>query len=222
MGLSAPLVTPTFWGFNGARVRCQGRPPLALGTAGAIRCYKTDTGHRARALIRDFTARSAPSNGADPPRPPPSGPWSRPCEIARPSAPTAGSPPTAGCPALADAWYAGTDRPVAGDGAGVPRSARPADPPGPGAGSGPRAQHRRPRPASSAGRLEARGRHGPDLPVGAVGICTLAARHDALTQNPVRAVGPVTGRPKKAPRALALPQLLQLRAALTYDDKALA
>jgi integrase len=30
------------------------------------------------------------------------------------------------------------------------------------------------------------------------------------------------GRPKKAPRALSLPQLRQLRAALTYDDHAIA
>ena len=31
-----------------------GRPPLALGTAGTIRCYKTDTGYRARVLVRDY------------------------------------------------------------------------------------------------------------------------------------------------------------------------
>jgi hypothetical protein len=31
-----------------------GRPPLALGTAGAIRYYKTDTGFRARVLVRDY------------------------------------------------------------------------------------------------------------------------------------------------------------------------
>ena len=54
------------------------------------------------------------------------------------------------------------------------------------------------------------------------GMCTLAARHDALAQNPVRALGPVTGRAKKAPRALTVPQLRQLRAALTYDNKAVA
>ena len=30
-----------------------GRPPLALGTAGAIRHYKTPTGYRARVLVRD-------------------------------------------------------------------------------------------------------------------------------------------------------------------------
>ena len=50
------------------------------------------------------------------------------------------------------------------------------------------------------------------------GMCTLAARHDALAQNPVRALGPVTGRAKTAPRALTVPQLRQLRAALSYDS----
>jgi hypothetical protein len=34
-----------------------GRPPLALGTAGAIRLYKTDTGYRARVLVRDYDGR---------------------------------------------------------------------------------------------------------------------------------------------------------------------
>ncbi len=46
------------------------------------------------------------------------------------------------------------------------------------------------------------------------GMCTLAARHDALAQNPVRTLGPVNGKAKKAPRALTVPQLRQLRAAL--------
>jgi integrase len=54
------------------------------------------------------------------------------------------------------------------------------------------------------------------------GMCTLAARHDALAQNPVRALGPVTGRAKTAPHALTVPQLRQLRAALSYDEKAIA
>jgi hypothetical protein len=30
------------------------RPPLELGTHGAIRCYKTATGYRARTLARDY------------------------------------------------------------------------------------------------------------------------------------------------------------------------
>jgi hypothetical protein len=34
--------------------RRMGRPPLELGTYGAIRCYKTDAGYRARTLARDY------------------------------------------------------------------------------------------------------------------------------------------------------------------------
>jgi integrase len=54
------------------------------------------------------------------------------------------------------------------------------------------------------------------------GMCTLAARHDALTHNPVRALGPLHSRVRKAPRALTVPQLRQLRAALSYDERAIA
>ena len=54
------------------------------------------------------------------------------------------------------------------------------------------------------------------------GMCTLAARHDALAQNPVRALGPITGWAEKVPRALTVPQLRQLRAALSYDNRATA
>ncbi|MGI8681144.1 MAG: site-specific integrase, partial [Mycobacteriales bacterium] len=32
----------------------KGRPPLALGTHGAIRCYDTGNGYRARTLARDY------------------------------------------------------------------------------------------------------------------------------------------------------------------------
>jgi integrase len=54
------------------------------------------------------------------------------------------------------------------------------------------------------------------------GMCTLAARHDALERNPVRALGPVSAKTKKAPRAMTVPELRQLRAALTYDEQAVA
>jgi integrase len=54
------------------------------------------------------------------------------------------------------------------------------------------------------------------------GMCTLAARHDALQSNPVRALGSMTSKPRKAPRALTVPQVRQLRAALTYDQRAVA
>jgi integrase len=53
------------------------------------------------------------------------------------------------------------------------------------------------------------------------GMCTYAARRDALDRNPVRDVGPIgTGR-AKAPRALTVAEAKQLRALLTYDDKAI-
>ena len=35
-----------------------GRPPLPLGTHGAIRCYKVDSGYRARTLARDYDGRT--------------------------------------------------------------------------------------------------------------------------------------------------------------------
>jgi integrase len=54
------------------------------------------------------------------------------------------------------------------------------------------------------------------------GMCILAARHDALLANPVRAVSPLGGRARKAPRALTVAQLRQLSAALSYDDRAIA
>ncbi len=43
-----------------------------------------------------------------------------------------------------------------------------------------------------------------------------------LPHNPVRALGPLNGSPKNAPRALTVPRLRQLRAALSYDMKAIA
>ncbi|MGZ4620495.1 MAG: site-specific integrase [Blastococcus sp.] len=54
------------------------------------------------------------------------------------------------------------------------------------------------------------------------GMCTLAARHDALQSNPVRAIGSLNGRNRKAPRALTLAQLHELRAALSNDQRATA
>ena len=36
-----------------------GRPPMALGTAGAIRIYQATTGYRARVLVRDYGPESA-------------------------------------------------------------------------------------------------------------------------------------------------------------------
>lgn len=53
-------------------------------------------------------------------------------------------------------------------------------------------------------------------------VIALAVRHDALAQNPVRDTSPISTKPKKAPRALSVPQAAQLMAMLTYDDQAVA
>jgi integrase len=53
------------------------------------------------------------------------------------------------------------------------------------------------------------------------GMCTYAARRDALDRNPVRDVGPIGRGGAKAPRALTVAEAKQLRALLTYDDKAI-
>lgn len=54
------------------------------------------------------------------------------------------------------------------------------------------------------------------------GMCGLAARHDALPRNPVRDAGHLPQGSRSAPRALTAAQARQLRALLTYDDKAMA
>jgi integrase len=54
------------------------------------------------------------------------------------------------------------------------------------------------------------------------GMCGLAARYDALDRNPVRDASRISRPPKKPPKALTAAQARQLRAILTYDDKAVA
>ncbi|MDT0353282.1 site-specific integrase [Pseudonocardia sp. DSM 45834] len=54
------------------------------------------------------------------------------------------------------------------------------------------------------------------------GMCGLAARYDALDRNPVREASAITRTtPRTAPQALTAAQATQLRAALTYDEKAI-
>lgn len=53
------------------------------------------------------------------------------------------------------------------------------------------------------------------------GMCAMAARVDALDRNLVRDAAPIArSTPKPAPRSLSLMQLRQLRALLTYDERA--
>jgi integrase len=52
------------------------------------------------------------------------------------------------------------------------------------------------------------------------GMCGLAARHDALDRNPVRDAQVIAQPRKKAPKSLTVKEVRQLRALMTYDDKA--
>ena len=52
------------------------------------------------------------------------------------------------------------------------------------------------------------------------GMCGLAARHDALDRNPVRDAHVITQPRKAAPKSLSVKEVRQLRALMTYDNKA--
>ena len=54
------------------------------------------------------------------------------------------------------------------------------------------------------------------------GLCGWAARQDAIERNPVREAGPTKAATRRAPRALTAAQVRQLRALLTYDERAVA
>ena len=199
-----------------------GRPPLALGTAGGIRYYRTATGYRARVLVRDYDGqvralerRAASKTAAE-----------RALKLAlrdRTPAQARGElTADSRVSVLAEAWYAGlTDLSPITMQAYRDRLDRQLLP---------RLGQLRIRELS-VGTLDRHLRGITDTHGVATGrmcrsvlsgMCTLAARHDALAQNPVRALGPVTGRAKTAPRALTVPQLRQLRAALSYDEQAIA
>lgn len=205
----------------GVKWERMGRPPLALGTSGAIRCYPTDGGFRARALTRDYDGRvrTVERNGSTKTA------AQTALKLAlRDRAQIAATGHITGASritALAEAWYAGlTDlSPVTME-----------------------AYRRRldHQILPGLGQLRVR-----ELTVGVLdrhlrliadehgtatarmcrsvlsGMCTLAARHDAIQHNPVRALGSLASKSRKAPRALTVAQLRQLRAALTYDDRAI-
>ncbi|SEO56242.1 site-specific integrase [Trujillonella endophytica] len=199
-----------------------GRPPLELGTYGTIRFYNTDTGYRACTTARDYDGRTRAVERH--------GKTKAAAERALKAAlrDRAGDHANGDITAssrvstLAEAWYAAlTDlSPVTMQAyrARLDRQILP------------RLGQLRVRELS-VGNLDRHLRGITDQHGVATarmcrsvlsGMCTLAARHDALAQNPVRALGPVNSRAKKAPRALTVPQLRQLRAALTYDDRAIA
>ncbi|WP_203927870.1 site-specific integrase [Virgisporangium ochraceum] len=54
-------------------------------------------------------------------------------------------------------------------------------------------------------------------------ICAYAARHDAIDHNPVRETSPLSVKPKKgAAKALTVREVNQLRALMSYDDRAIS
>jgi len=52
------------------------------------------------------------------------------------------------------------------------------------------------------------------------GMCGMAARHDALDRNPVRDANVIRQPRKSVPKSLSVKEVRQLRALMTYDDKA--
>ena len=199
-----------------------GRPPLPLGTHGAIRCYKVDSGYRARTLARDYDGRTRAVERWGKTK----GAAERALKLAvrdRTHA-QAGEPitPDTRLSAVAEAWFdALSDLSPTTMQSYRNRLDRQLLP--------------------GLGELRMR-----ELSVGIVdrhlrlvardhgvatakmtrsvlsGVCTLATRHDALDRNPVRDVRAFTAQAKRSPRAMTVPQLKQLRAALTYDEQAVA
>lgn len=51
-------------------------------------------------------------------------------------------------------------------------------------------------------------------------VCGFAARHDAMDRNPVRDTAAVTVKRAREPRSLSLAEAQQLRALMTYDERA--
>ncbi|HEV7212350.1 MAG TPA: site-specific integrase, partial [Blastococcus sp.] len=181
-----------------------GRPPLALGTSGAIRCYRTDGGFRARALTRDYDGRVRTVERTG--RTKTAAETALKLALRDRAQITARGHITAATRVsdLAEAWYDGLSElsPVTME-----------------------AYRRRldGQILPGLGQLRVR-----ELSVGVLdrhvrliaanhgvatarmcrsvlsGMCTLAARHDALQSNPVRALGSLNAKPRKAPRALTL------------------
>jgi integrase len=199
-----------------------GRPPLALGTSGVIRCYRTEGGFRARALTRDYDGRVRTVERTG--RTKTAAQTSLKLALRDRARITASGHISAESrvSALADSWYAGLTElspvtmeayrrrldvqilPALGQLRVRELSAGVLD------------RHLR---AITAAHGVATARMCRSV---LSGMCTLAARHDALQSNPVRAVSPLGGRARKAPRALTVAQLRQLSAALSYDDRAIA
>jgi integrase len=201
------------------------RPPLSVGTYGEIRYYREGNGsHRARTKYRDHdgVTREVERRGST------KGAAERALkEALRDRGKINGASPEELSPdsrisSIAEAWWVGYSS--------LPRS--------PGTLHGYRDRLDK-QVLPALGNLRAR-----ELSVGAVerflrtverrygasvakmsrsvlsSLCGFAARHDALDRNPVRDTAPVRIQPARQPTALSMAEARQLRALLTYDERA--
>ena len=199
-----------------------GRPPLPLGTHGAIRYYRSGPGFRARTLFRDYDGRTRAVERGGKSKAAAEGALKLALRDRARSGTGSNITADTKVTVLAEAWYSSlADRAPTTMEAYRNRLDRQILP--------------------SLGALHVR-----ELSVGVVdrhlravahengpatakmtrsvlsGMCGLAARHDALDRNPVRDAGAVKAAPRAVPRAMTAAQARQLRALLTYDDKAVS
>jgi len=197
-----------------------GRPPLPVGTIGKIRLYKFPTGYRARALVRDFDGRTREVERTRPSKGAAERALKEAVRDRTHSSTGAEITPDTSVKALAEKWASSLDQ------------------------QSPTTQ------ASYRNRVLAQiipglgGLRVHNLTVGTVdrflqsvaeqngaavakmtrsvlsGMCGLAARHDALTRNPVRDARSIAQPRKSTPKSLTLVQVRQLRALMTYDNRA--
>jgi integrase len=202
-----------------------GRPTLEVGTHGRIRKYRVDGGWQAKTLYRDYdgNTRSVARQGKT------MGGAERALEKAlrdRARLATGDADLTADTKVsvLAERWYAGMEK--SGKSINTLRAYR-----GrldkqiiPGLGG---LKIRELGSVSTVDRFltTVETKHGASLAKMCrsvlSGMCGLATRHDVLDRNPVRDATSISTTPERLPRALTVAEGRQLRAWLTYDDKAI-
>lgn len=198
------------------------RPPLPLGTHGRIRIYPTTTGYRARTMVRDYDGRTRQLER--------NGPTKTAAESALKVAVRdrgrvgdyAEITPESRVKDIGESWFAAlrdvapTTRQAYRD-----RLDRQVIP-----GLG--ALRIRELTVGTVHRhlhdVEQRHGYGVAKMTRTVlsGLCGWAVRQDAIDRNPVRDAGPTKAGTRRAPRALTAEQVRQLRALLTYDERAVA
>lgn len=198
------------------------RPPLPLGTHGRIRLYRTTTGYRARTMVRDYDGRTRQLER--------NGPTKASAEVALKVAVRdrgrvgdyAEITPDSKVKDIAESWFA-AQRDIAPSTKQAYRDRLDRQViPGLGAlrireltvGTVHRHLH----------EVEQRHGYGVAKMTRTVlsGLCGWAVRQDAIDRNPVREAGPTRTATRRAPRALTAAQVRQLRALLTYDERAVA